>query len=49
MLAFFEQILNYFSYQSDLDEYIKSRNPKNAADVERIVQEYTYKNMRGWL
>lgn len=36
------------SYQSELDQYIKERNPKNAADVERIVQEYTYRQMRGW-
>jgi len=36
------------SYQNELDQYIKERNPKNAADVERIVQEYTYRQMRGW-
>lgn len=48
MLAFFERIVKSFSYQNELDQYIQARNPKNASDVERIVQEYTYKNMRGW-
>lgn len=48
MLALFERIVKSFSYQNELDQYIQARNPKNAADVERIVQEYTYKQMRGW-
>jgi len=49
MLAFFERIVKFFSHQSELDRYIQSHNPQNAGDVERIVQEYTYKQMRGWL
>jgi hypothetical protein len=49
MLAFFEQIVKLFSHQHDLDVYIKDRNPKSAGDVERLIQEYTYKQMRGWL
>ncbi len=49
MLAFFERIVKSFTNQSELDQYITERNPKDAADVERLVQEYTYKNMRGWL
>jgi hypothetical protein len=48
MLALFERIVKSFSYQSELDQYIQARNPKNAADVERIVQEYTYRQMRDW-
>lgn len=49
MLAFFERLVKSFSYQSELDQYISERNPKNAAEVERLVQEFTYKNMKGWL
>ena len=48
MLAFFERIVKSFSHQNELDQFIQSRNPKNAADVERLVQEYTYRQMRGW-
>lgn len=50
MLDFLKKISRslFGSYQNELDEYIKERNPKTASDVERILQEYTYKQMRGW-
>ena len=49
MLAFFERLVKSFSatYSNELDEYIAARHPKSAADVEKILQEYTYKQMRG--
>jgi hypothetical protein len=51
MLAFFERMVKSFSITqySEIDEYIRSRNPKSAADVEKFIQEYTYKKMRGSL
>jgi hypothetical protein len=49
MLAFFERIVKSFSttHYNELDAYISERHPKSAADVEKILQEYTYKQMRG--
>lgn len=34
------------TYNSDIEEFIISKNPKSAADVEHWVQEYTYHNQR---
>lgn len=35
-------------YKSELEQYIESKQPKNAADVEHLVQEYTYKTNNNW-
>ena len=34
-------------YQSDIEQYIESKNPKNAAEVEHWLQQYTYQNRNG--
>ena len=31
-------------YKSEVDLYIESKNPKNAAEVEHWLQQYTYQN-----
>lgn len=31
-------------YKSEVDQYIESKNPKNAAEVEHWLQQYTYQN-----
>lgn len=49
MLTFFGQIVKLSSIQSDLEQYIVSHNPKNPADVERLIKEYTYGTLRVWL
>lgn len=36
-------------YQSELDLYIASRYPKNAADVEQLTKEFEHRNQRGIL
>lgn len=36
-------------YQSDIEEFINSKDPKSAADVEHWMQEYTYHNNKNWL
>lgn len=46
MLAFFERIVKYSRFQSDLEQYISERHPKSAADVERLIKEYTYGSIR---
>ncbi len=34
--------------KSEVEEYIESKNPKSAADVEHWLQEYTYHNTKNW-
>jgi hypothetical protein len=36
-------------YKSDVELYIESKNPKNAADVEHWMQQYTYHDQKNWL
>jgi hypothetical protein len=49
MLAFFGRIVKSPSFQNDIEQYIIAHNPKSAADVERLIKEYTYGNTRVWL
>ena len=35
--------------KSDVEQYIESRNPKTAADVEHLLQQYTYQNHKNWI
>ena len=34
-------------YKSEVDQYIESKNPKNAAEVEHWLQQFTYHNRHG--
>jgi hypothetical protein len=34
-------------YKSEVDQYIESKNPKNAAEVEHWLQQFTYQNRHG--
>jgi len=34
--------------RSDLEIYIESKDPKNAADIEHWLQQYTYKKHQDW-
>jgi len=36
------------NYQTKLEAYIISKYPQNAADVDRLQQEYTYKQQGTW-
>jgi hypothetical protein len=43
MLNILERLAEMFpkqSYQSRLEQYIKSKNPSNAAEVEMLIREY---------
>lgn len=33
-------------YQSDIEQYIESKNPKNASDVEHLMQQWTYSKQK---
>ena len=37
------------TYGSGLEDYIKSRNPQDTADVERFAREYDQKSKRNFL
>jgi len=37
------------SFQSDLERWLVSQNPKSGADLERLIKEYTYKDLGIWL
>jgi hypothetical protein len=44
-----KRLQNCFTYKSDVELYIESRNPKTAADVEHLLQQYTYQNHKNWI
>ena len=47
-----EKIKNWltgYSTQSELESFISSRSPKNAADVDYLMRVWSYKKMGGWL
>jgi hypothetical protein len=37
------------NYQTKLEAYIASKYPQNAADVDRLQQEYTYRQQGTWI
>ncbi len=48
---FFAQVAACFepSFQSDLERWLAAQNPKNGADLERLIKQYTYKDLGIWL
>jgi hypothetical protein len=42
-----ERIIDQFrpNLQSDLERWLQYQNPKNPADLERLIKEYTYKDL----
>lgn len=36
-------------YHSRLEQYIATRHPKNAADVELLERQYYQEQQRGWI
>ena len=51
MLALFKRIIKWFesSQQSELERYIQTRGPKSTGDLDKLIQEYSYKKQGGWL
>ncbi len=50
MFSLLERLAEMFPkqhYQSELDRYITSRHPQNAADVEHFTKEFEYKISQG--
>ena len=33
-------------YQSEVEQYIESKNPQNATDVEHLMQQWTYSKQK---
>ena len=51
MLALLERLAEMFPkqhYQSSLEQYINSKNPTNAAEVEHWQREYETDNTQYW-
>jgi hypothetical protein len=46
VLPIYGFITNKITYGSELENYIVSRNPKDAGDVERLTMEYSNKLQR---
>ena len=44
-----KRLQNCFTYKSEVEQYIESRNPKTAADVEHLLQQYMYQNHKNWI
>jgi hypothetical protein len=52
MVGLLERLAEMFPtqhYQTELDRYISSRFPQNAADVEHFTKEFEYRNQGGFL
>jgi hypothetical protein len=52
MLGMLERLAEMFPrqhYQSELERYITSRYPQNAADVEHFTKEFQHKHSQGKL
>lgn len=51
MLVLFNRILNWLTpeSQSDLESFIQLRQPKTAGDLDKLIQEFSYKKQGGWL
>ena len=51
MLALFNRVINWLtpSTHSDLEHFIQLRQPKTAGDLDKLIQEFSYKKQGGWL
>jgi hypothetical protein len=51
MITLFSRIIKWFepSMQSELEQYICIRNPQSAGDLDKLIQEFSYKKQGGWL
>lgn len=51
MITLFNRIIKWFepSQKSELEQYILARAPQHAGDLEKLIQEYSYKKQGGWL
>lgn len=50
LLHYIQNIFPTRTYASDLEEYIESRRPQSAADIERYSKEYNQKiSQGGWV
>ncbi len=47
LLALFKRLFSPITYSSELESYIVSKNPQNAADVEHFERQFNYKITQG--
>jgi hypothetical protein len=49
ILQYLQELFPVRSYASELEEYIESRHPQSAADIDRYSKEYSQKiSQGGW-
>ena len=51
MITLFQTIIKWFepSGSGELERYINSRNPQDTNDIDKLIQEFSYKKRGGWL
>lgn len=51
MITLFQTIVKWFepSGAGELERYINSRNPQDTGDIDKLIQEFSYKKRGGWL
>lgn len=49
MIQLLEKIVRSFDYQNELERYIISQKPTDSADVERLIKEYNYGQLKLWM
>jgi len=50
MVVALRQLFKIRTYSSDLEQYVESRRPQSAADIERYTREYHQKiSQGGWI
>ena len=51
MLALFNQLIHWLapSTQSELENFIQLKQPKTAGELDKLIQEFSYKKKGGWL
>ena len=51
MITLFQTIIKWFepSGAGELERYINSRNPQDTNDIDKLIQEFSYKKRGGWL
>jgi len=51
MSALFNRIIQWFApaSTSELEQFIQRRQPQTAGDLDKLIQEFSYKKQGGWL
>ena len=50
-MSFISKIIQWFepNRQSELERYIQARAPQHAGDLDKLINEFSYKKQGGWI